>query len=302
MRPTLALIALLSSLAMPSAAAASLRVVATVPDLGAIAHAVGGEHVDVTVLSAPTEDPHYVDPRPSHLVALSRADVLVAVGLELEAGWLPPLQVQSRNRAVQQGGAGYIVAASYVDVLGAERVVDRSMGDVHPGGNPHFLFDPRAARRVAAGLVEAFAGLDPDNAAAYRSNGAAFDARLAAFAEEQTARFGVLSAERRRAVVYHESLPYLLSWLGIEQVATLEPLPGVPPDPGRVADVVGIMRAQSVRLLLQETYYPRTTSERVAQLAGGTLVVVDGGTDLAAGEDYISNLRAVADAIFSALQ
>ena len=283
-------------------AEAALRVVATLPDLAAIAAAVGGDHVRVEAIAASSEDPHYVDPRPSHLVTLSRADVLIANGLGLEEGWLPPLQTQARNRSILAGGDGYIDASSLVGrIIGAEVVVDRAMGDVHPGGNPHFTFDPRAAQDIANGLAELFADLEPTHADAFEANRASFVAELESVVQAQTGRFTSLSADARNAVVYHDSLPYLLDWLSLEQVMTVEPTPGVPPDPGRVAEVVNTMRSNRVGLLAQEEFYPSNTSRRVADLAGAELVVIPGGTDFEGGETYIEHITAVADALYGAL-
>ncbi len=282
--------------------AQALDVVATLPDLAAVAAEVGGDLVDVTVLASHVEEPHYVDPRPSHLVALSRADVLIANGLELEIGWLPPLQVQSRNRAVQIGGNGLVEAAAFVSPLDSDRIVDRSMGDVHPGGNPHFNFDPRAMAAVATGLGERFAELDRANADTYRRNAAALVAELQALATREAERFAALDSSLLQGVAYHDSLPYLFDWLGIEKVTTLEPLPGVAPDPRHVAEVVQTMRGESVRLLVQESYYPQNTSSRVTELSDAALVVIDGGTDFEGGETYAAHIQGVADVIYAALQ
>ena len=292
---------LLALVLIPRSAFADLAVVATLPDLGAIATAVGGDHIEVQVIASPSEDPHYVDPRPSHLVTLSRADVLIANGLGLEEGWLPPLQTQARNTAIRPGGAGYVDASTMVSrLIGADVQVDRAMGDVHPGGNPHFTFDPRVARELAVGFADVFIALDPSNEAGFQQGRDAFIAELDAMAEAQTTRFRALDAERRRAVVYHDSLPYLLDWLGIEQLSTVEPTPGVPPDPGRVAEVVGVMRSGGIPMLVQEQFYPSNTSSRVADLAGAALVVIAGGTNVSDGQTYVDHLRAIADALYDA--
>lgn len=293
---------LVSALLYAAPAAAELRVVTTLSDLAAIAAAVGGDQVRVEAIAAPSEDPHFVDPRPSHLVKLSRADVLIVNGLGLEEGWLPPLQTQARNRAIQSGGAGYVDASTLVsNLIDAERVVDRSMGDVHPGGNPHFTFDPRAAREIANGLAAVFTRLDAPNAAAFEAGRASFIAQLDAEISRRAAQFGALGPERRSAVVYHDSLPYLLDWLQITQVATVEPTPGVPPDPRRVAEVVQTIRGAAVPLLAQEQFYPSNTSSRIAELGGATLVIIDGGTDFAGGETYLEHISGIADALFEAI-
>lgn len=144
---------------------AKVKVVATLPDLAALTTAVGGDLVEVRALASPDEDPHYVDPRPDFILALNRADMVVLNGMQLEASWLNPLLVQARNGKVQSGAPGHVDASTVVQALEVPATVDRAQGDVHPGGNPHFLFDPRAARPVATLIGQRLAAIDPPNAA-----------------------------------------------------------------------------------------------------------------------------------------
>ncbi|MFT4704156.1 MAG: zinc/manganese transport system substrate-binding protein [Bradymonadia bacterium] len=290
------------ALLLPAAASANLRVVATLPDLGAIAQEVGAGHLDVTVLASHSEDPHYVDARPSHLVSLGRADIVIANGNDLEVGWLPSLLVQSRNAGVQPGSRGYIEATALVSTLLHQSAeTSRSHGDVHAGGNPHVTHDPRAVREIALALGALFAELDPAHAGHYEARAAAFAREIDVFIAEQVARFGALTQDQRRVVCYHDSLPYLLDWLGIEMLATLEPLPGVPPTPAHVAQVVTAMRAEGVRAIVHEEHYPRSTTERVADIAGARVFLFSGGTNVNAGERYVEHLRHVANGIYGAL-
>lgn len=298
MRPIL-MLALLGALA-PLTARADLDIVATLPDLAAIAREIGGPAVDVTALAPPTQDPHYVDPRPNLILPLNRADLLVINGLELEVGWLPPLQVAARNGRIQTGGEGFFDASTAVTRLGVPQgKVDRAMGDIHPGGNPHFLFDPRAARQIVAALARRMSRLDPAKADTYRANAAAFDQRLAAFAEAQQKRFAALPAERRRVVAYHASLIYLFDWLDLTEAETVEPRPGIAPTPAHVARVLSRMKKDGIRVVVQEAYYPKKTSETLARLAGGSVVVLPGGA--ADGQGYMDRLTAVADTLYAAL-
>src|SRR5688572_16539722 len=183
MRHTILLLALSTQLAITDAEA-SARVVATTPDLAALVRAVGGDLVEVTSLSSASQDPHYVDPRPSLLIPLSKADLLVVNGLQLEAGWLPPLVTNARNTRIQPGSDGYLDASQYVQKLEVPASADRSQGDIHPGGNPHFTFDPRAAKHVVAAIAERLARIDPDHAGDYRESSAAFTAELDRIAEK----------------------------------------------------------------------------------------------------------------------
>lgn len=286
----------------PSAALAKLKVVATLPSLAAIADEIGGSHVEVRALASPHQDPHAVDPRPSLVVDLSRADLLLVNGLSLEGPWLDPLVLQSRNARIAKGGAGYLDASTVVERRGVPSgPVDRSMGDVHPGGNPHFLFDPRQGARVAEAIAQKLGSLDEKNAPEYARRGAVLASRLRAYAEEERARFARLPAEKRKVVSYHESLVYLYDWLGLDAVATVEPRPGIPPDPAHVARVLQTMKAARARVVVQEAYYPTSTSSTLARLAGGALVTLEGGARFADGQRYLDHLKHNAEALHAAL-
>lgn len=286
--------------AWPSGAHAELSVVATTPDLAAIAQAVGGDLVEVEALAVETQDPHYVDARPNLVLPLSRADLLVVNGLELEVGWLPALLSNARNGGIQPGGDGYFDASSVVAKLDV-RTADRAMGDIHPGGNPHFTHDPRAAATIAIALGESMARLDPEHAADYEAAAATFAKKLRYIAERERRRFAAIPAERRRVVAYHGSLVYLMDWLGLEQIQTVEPKPGIPPDPAHVARVLEAMKGQGARLILQEPYYPAKTSETLARLSGGELVVIPGGCEFRRGEGYLKRVMRTAKVIHDAL-
>lgn len=300
MRRTLLLVVALFALPLP--AAAKLRVVASLPTLGALARDVGGDDVEVEVLSSARQDPHYVDPRPDLIVKLSQADLLVQNGLELEIGWLPKLLVGARNDRIQPGAPGHFDASTLVTPLEVPTGrLDRAMGDIHPGGNPHFLFDPRAVAAVARGLGARLATLDPPNAAAHAARAEAVAGKLEALAREERARFDALTPTQRRIVVYHRSFPYLLDWLGLSSVAEVEPRPGISPDPGHVAKVLGTLRSSGARAVLQESFYPSKTSQTLAQLAGVKLIVVPGGADFGAGQTTEAWLRAISQEVLRAL-
>lgn len=284
-----------------SAAHADIKVVATLPSLAAIAKEIGGELADVDALASPTEDPHFVDAKPSLVLKLNRADVVIANGVDLEVGWLPRLLVQARNPKVQIGSAGYVDASTFVTNRKSVRgTIDRAMGDVHPQGNPHYLYDPRSGAQVAKGIGERFGVVDPANAATYAARTAAVVDKLTAFAKEQSDRFDVLPVEARRVVSYHDSFPYLFEWLHLESVITVEPKPGVSPDPGHVAHVLQTMRARGARAVVQEQFYPAATSRTLTQMTKTNLVVV-GGSARFPSESYFEYLKGTADALYAAL-
>ncbi len=280
------LVVLLGLTVAPRLARADLQIVATVPALAAIAKEVGGAQVSVESLALPTQDPHFVDAKPSLALSLSKADMLIAVGLGLETGWLPTLQVGSRNVKVMLGASGYIEASSFVTLLEPPENVDRSHGDVHPGGNPHFWYDPRAVAGVARGISARMVALDPSQKAQYEKNLAAFLGKL----DGQRKLWEPRIAKRKGAPVigYHKSWSYLAQWAGLEQVAFLEPKPGIPPNPGHVARVLAIAKQRSVKLILQESYYPDATAKLVAEKAGAAVLFIPSGPDVRGGQSYFT--------------
>ncbi|MDP6944808.1 MAG: metal ABC transporter substrate-binding protein [Myxococcota bacterium] len=292
---------LCASLCLVGPAHATIQVVTTTSDLAALVSEVGGDAVSVKALAAADQDPHYVDPRPSLVVALARADLLIVNGLGLEIGWLPPLQVNARNAAVQVGGAGYFDASKHVRLLEVSHSADRAMGDIHPGGNPHFLFDPRAGALLAKAIGERLVTLAPESARDFRANARRVASELGALAVQESKRFKALGPDKLRAVTYHRSLVYLLDWLGIARPINVEPKPGVAPSPSHVAKVLATMRSQQIRTILQERFYPTKTSKTLARLAKGQVVILSGGTNFRAGERYIERLQKIAGAIHVAL-
>ena len=296
----LALFACAAALLTSTRAEAKLAVTATLPSLAALAAEIGGDDVEATSLAASSQNPHFVDPKPSLVLKLNQSKLLIVNGLELEQAWLQPLVLSARNVDVQPGGAGYLDVSTFVQRIDAGVKVDRSMGDVHPGGNPHFLFDPRASASIATAIGEKLALVDAPHAAAYRDRAKKVAASLTQFGVAQTARFAKLTAEQRRVVTYHESFPYLLDWLGLQKVETLEPKPGVPPDPGHVAQVLATMRSTNARVIVQEEYYPTSTSKTLAGLVQARLVVVPGGARPTEGETLQAHLTKVADALYAA--
>ncbi len=297
-----ALIATIALLQPGLTHAAGLDVVATVGDLAAIVQAVGGERVKVAALASPSQDPHFVDARPSFVLALSNADLLIVQGRELEAGWLPPMLTNARNAKIQPGAAGHLDASAAVRRLGAPSgKVDRSMGDVHAGGNPHFTYDPREVRRLVKVIAKRLATLDAEHAGEYRARAATYDATLNALIEAEQTRFRALPARRRQIVAYHESFPYLWDWLGVQQVATVEPKPGVPPNPRHVASVLKTMRQTKARVIAQEEYYPQSTTQTLARLGEAELVVVPGNARFGDGETYVDRIKRMTEALYVAL-
>jgi zinc/manganese transport system substrate-binding protein len=267
-------LAALAALAAASPAAA-LDVVTTTETLASLAREVGGDRVKVESLARGAQDPHFVDANPNLAVRLRRAELLVDVGLDLEAGWLPGLVNVARNPDVQPGGRRRLTAASAVAVLDAPAArVDRSLGDVHPGGNPHFLCDPRRAEAVAAAIAERLSALDPANGPHYAARLAGFRRRLA----EARARWeAALAPARGRAVItHHRTLTYFLDWAGLRDAGQLEPKPGTPPPPSHVAALVGVAKAQGVKAILVESWYDHRPADVLAKHSGAKVVALPG--------------------------
>lgn len=299
-RPWLALMAVL--LATPSQA---INVVASLPDVGAIAKEVVGQYGQVRVLAAAEQDPHYVDPRPSHIVLLSRADLLVVNGLELEQAWLDPLLIQARNSEILVGRRGYFDASTMSRLLQVPRMrVDRSMGDLHPGGNPHFTFDPRQAAKVAMGLADRLSFLDPDHTADYRANAQVFVEDMNALADKWRDKFDKLTQRQRRVVTYHQSLIYIWDWLGVQELINVEPRPGIPPHPAHVAKVLSLMKAQKLNFVAQEDFYPTNVSKTLMTLMGSKtgIVVIEGATRFDKGQTYAQHIENTAEILYAAFE
>ena len=249
---------------------ARLSVVATTPDLASLAKAIGGDAVDVKALAKPTEDAHFVDAKPSHIVTLNRADVLIEGGAELELGWLPPLLESARNSKIAAGAPGRIVASQGIKMLEIPQTFDRSKGDVHALGNPHFMIDPLNAKIVAGEIADHLAQVDPKSADVFKANLQAFNTKLdGKFAEWQKQLAPYRGA---KIVTYHKDFVYLAERFGLEVVATLEPKPGIAPSPAHLAQVITTMRAQNARVILVQPYQNRKTAETVARQTGATVL------------------------------
>lgn len=249
---------------------AKLNVVATTPDLASIAKEIGGDHIDLTILAKPTEDPHFVDAKPSLIVKLNRADVLVEGGAELEIGWLPNLLDQSRNAKLAAGAPGHVVCSQGVPLKEIPTALDRSKGDIHAAGNPHYLVDPANAKIVAQNITEAFCGLDEKSAAAYRANLKHFTEALDAKKVEWQKKLEPFKGQQ--VVAYHNSWLYFGDCFGLKIDLFLEPKPGVPATPRHLADVILKMKADKMHVILVDPYLDRRTAETVASRTGATVV------------------------------
>lgn len=245
------------------APAGKLNVVTTTPDLGALAREIGGDRVEVKSLAKSTEDPHFVDAKPSHIVTLNKANVLVDGGAELELGWLPPLLDNSRNDKIATGAAGRVTASAGIKMLDVPATLDRAKGDVHALGNPHFLIDPKNAKIVAANIAQHLTQVDPAGAATYAANLRKFNADV----DAKTVEWEKMLAPFKGAkiVTYHNDFVYFAERFGLKVIGTLEPKPGIAPSPAHIAGIIGTMKSNDAHVVLVQPYQNRKTAETVAR-------------------------------------
>jgi zinc/manganese transport system substrate-binding protein len=249
---------------------AKLNVVATLPDFGSLAREIGGDKVEVTVLAKPTEDPHFVDARPSFVVGLRTADALIEGGAELEIGWLPPLLQNARNPKLEVGKPGRVQASQGIRLMNVPTNVTRAAGDVHALGNPHFMTDPIIAKTVAQHIAQSFAAVDAPNAASYDANYKKFEATINAKLQEWGA--AMLPFKGQSVVAYHDSWVYFAHRFGLNIEIFLEPKPGIPPSPSHLAEVIEKMKAQKIKAIIVEPFHDRKIAEKVASSTGAKVV------------------------------
>jgi ABC-type Zn uptake system ZnuABC Zn-binding protein ZnuA len=265
--------AALFGLAVSTNAYAALTVVTSTQDLAAIVKEVGGDKVTVESLAKGYQDPHFVEAKPSFILKLNKADLLVAVGRELEIGWLPPLITQSRNARIAPGAAGYLDASQTARILDIPTgQITRAMGDVHPQGNPHFWLDPENGRRVAKAVQEKLSELDRADAAYFEQRYTEFDRRLT----EATKRWKATMAPYRgvKVVTYHRSWPNFAEAFGLDVIGYVEPKPGIPPSPGHTLELEQEMKRQNVKIVLVEPYFDLKTPNAIGRDTGAKVLMM----------------------------
>lgn len=283
---------------LPGIASAKLNVVASTPDFGSIAQEIGGDRIDLITLARPTEDPHFVDAKPSFVVKLNRADALIEGGAELEVGWLPPLVDGSRNAKLQAGKPGRISCSEGISLLEIPSSLDRSKGDIHAAGNPHYMADPLNAKIVAEHIAKAFCQLETKSCDVFKANLKKFNERLDAKMAEWQKMLAPFAGQQ--VVAYHNSLPYFARRFGLKMDLFLEPKPGIPPSPAHLAEVITKMKTGNIKVILAQPYQNRKTAEAVAGHTGG--IVVDFPTfPRSPSETYDAMMDGVVKSLASAL-
>src|SRR5207244_10363767 len=265
---------LLWTLALPIGAhAKKVTVVTSTTDMAALTQEVGGDKVNVESNARGYQDPHFVEAKPSFLLKLRQADLLVVVGLQLEIGWLPPLVTQSGNPRIQQGAAGYLDASQFAEILDIPTgPVTRAIGDVHPLGNPHYWLDPDNGRRIAKGIAAKLGEMDPGDSVYFQQRFQDFEKRLAEAEKKWAADMAPYRG--RKIVTYHRSWPNFAKHFGLDVVGYIEPRPGIPPTPSHTIEIVNLMKREKIKIELIEPYFDLKTPNSIASMTGGRVVVL----------------------------
>lgn len=274
----------LALLLVPAVARAQVNVVTTTEDLAAIAREVGGDRARIEAIAKGYQDPHFVEAKPSFILKLQRADVLIVVGRDLEIGWLSPLITQSRNAKIQVNAAGYLDASLKVRILEIPQgQITRAMGDVHPLGNPHYWLDPENGKIVAREIARKFGEFRPDDRAYFEQRATDFVNRLT---EAEKRWFAAMAPYKgTKIVTYHRSLPNFADRFGLDIIGYVEPRPGIPPTPQHTLDLINEMKRQNVKLVLVEPYFDKKTPMAIGRATGAEVLVFPPSTGGVKGVD-----------------
>jgi zinc/manganese transport system substrate-binding protein len=269
--------ALAGGVALLTAGAASaqgkLNVIATTEDLASIAREVGGDKATVDSIAKGYQDPHFVEAKPSFILKLQKADVLIVVGKELEIGWLPPLIQQSRNSKVQVGADGYLDASLHAQILEIPQgQITRAMGDVHPLGNPHYWLDPENGKVIARDIAAKFSQFRPSDRAYFEQRQADFSGRLDAALKRWQSQMAPFKGTK--VVTYHRSFPNFAERFGLDVIGYVEPRPGIPPSPSHTLELIQEMKRQQVKVILMEPYFDQKTPNAIGSQTGAQVLVM----------------------------
>ena len=279
---------LIAALGLATTANAAIKVITSTQDLAAIVAEIGGDKVTVESLARGYQDPHQVEAKPSFVIKLHSADLLVAVGRELEIGWLPPLITQSRNDKIQPGNPGYLDASRTVRILDLPTgQITRAMGDVHPQGNPHYWLDPGNGRRIAKAIQDKLSEMSAADAGYFAQRYAEFDRKLTAAEGRWKATLAPFKGTK--VVTYHRSWSNFAEAFGVDVIGYVEPKPGIPPSPAHQLALTQEMKRQGIKVIIVEPYFDLKTPNAIARDTGATVLVVPpsvGGVKEA--KDYIS--------------
>jgi len=258
---------------LPARAAGKVQIMTATSDLAALALEVGGDKVEAESIARGYQDPHFVDAKPSFLLKLKRADLLIVVGLELEIGWLPPLITQSTNPKIQVGGPGYFDASRFAKILEIPTgQVTRAEGDVHPLGNPHYWLDPENGLRIAKGIADKLSEMRPGDAAYFAQRYSDFEKRLKEADQKWLAQ--MVPYNGRKIVTYHRSWPNFAEHFHLNVVGYVEPRPDIPPSPQHTVELIQQMKRDSIKIIVVEPYFDLKTPNAIARETSGQVLVL----------------------------
>ena len=249
-----------------------IAVVTTLTDLKSITEALGGDKVDVFAIATGYQNPHFVDPKPSYILKLSKADLFVTVGLDLETGWVPPLLNSARNSKIQKGSAGYVDASTSVPLLQVPSSVNRAEGDIHIYGNPHYWLDPVRGKQIAYAIYQGLVRISPENTALFQTNLKSFNDKIDAKVKEWTMRMAPFRGSN--IIAYHNEWPYFEDRFGLHIVDFLEPKPGIPPSPNQLVKVIGEIKRENIKVIITSPYFTTESADLVARQTGANVVVL----------------------------
>lgn len=281
-------------LVLSSTGYARMNIVTTVPDLAFLAQEIGGEYVEVKSLARCEQDPHYLEAKPSLVVLMNKANLVVVNGLELEIAWLPLLLTQSRNPKIQPGNLGYLDVSSGISVLEKPTgKIDRSMGDIHPFGNPHYLLDPRNGLIAALEISNRLSQIDPEHASDYKKNYQTVAQRM----KQKISAWQNKSQNLRgkKVISFHTSFSYFFNWMGINMVGTIEPKPGIPPSASHVVSLIDLVKNQNVSLILTGHYENTKPGNELSKKTGAKAVVLP-----LCSENYEDNFDSIINKLMGA--
>ena len=278
-----------------------IKIVTTIPDLKSIADVIGGDKVEVFSIATGFQNPHFVDPKPSYILKLSKADMFITVGLDLEIGWVPPLLNSARNAKIQKGGEGYVDASVNIPLLQIPTNVNRGEGDIHIYGNPHYWLDPKNGKIIAQTVCNALSKISPENQLLFQANLKKFNETIDAKIKEWESKLSRF--KNTKVIAYHNEWPYFEQRFGLVIVDFLEPKPGIPPTPSQLAKIINTMKRENIKIIINSPYFTSDAADLVARNSGGKVVTL--GTSVGANSSiktYVDLFDYNVNQIISALQ
>ncbi|MCK9409624.1 MAG: metal ABC transporter substrate-binding protein [Bacteriovoracaceae bacterium] len=265
-------VSLLLLLFAPLCTHAQLKIVTTIPDLKSIAEYIGGDRVNVFSIATGYQNPHFVDPKPSYILKLSKADIFITVGLDLETGWVPALLNSARNQRIQKGGDGYVDASTNIPLLQIPTSVNRGEGDIHIYGNPHYWLDPLNGKIIAQTIAATLSRLDPGHQVQFRANLKIFTEKIDAKIKEWEGK--LTRFKNTKVIAYHNEWPYFEHRFGLTIVDFLEPKPGIPPTASQLTKIISIMKSEQISIIINSPYFMSESADLVARNTGGKVVTL----------------------------